>query len=489
MLKTLFTKLSLALLLIFILLSILTLSVTFIASNLYQQEIMQKLNAEVANHIVKDADIFQDNQINHSNLRKLFHSVMILNPNLEIYLLNHDGEILEYSAPAWKVVRLSINLEPIKRYLSTSPTIPIQGEDPRDASRSKIFTVASVPFKNQPNGYLYIILGGEIYDSIVERIQNSYILSSTLIAIGVCLIIIFIFAVFLFSLLTRRLKNLATTVTSFEKNPHHLPSFPKHRIQGDEIDQLTAVFKTMAQKIHYQLDSLQASDHLRRELVANVSHDLRTPLATLQGYIETLLLKEAELTVEQRNQYLQIAIRHCHRLNKLVSELFELAKLDAKESKAHKESFNIAELIEDIMQKFSLPAEEKEILLSTHYSSHDLYAYADISLIERVIENLLENALRFAPKNGFISISLENSPHHITLKISDNGSGIPESELPFIFDRFYQLDKNRSTESQHSGLGLAIVKRIIDLHQCVINVNSIPNRGTTFSFTLSTHQN
>ncbi len=489
MFKTLFAKLTLALLLIFSLLSILTLSVTFIATNLYQQEIMQKLNAEVASHIVKDADIFQDQQINHANLRKLFHSLMILNPSLEIYLLSHDGEILAYSAPVWKVVRLSIDIKPIKRYLSTQSLIPIQGEDPKDFSRRKVFTAAPFPFKDKADGYLYVIVGGEVYDSIVERIKNSYILSSTLLVIGVGLLIIFIFALLLFSLLTRRLQKLATIVGEFEQNPQKKPLFPALNKQGDEIDQLSATFKTMALKIHHQLDDLQTTDNLRRELVANVSHDLRTPLATLQGYIETLLIQENELTLQQRHQYLEIAIKHCNRLNKLVAELFELAKLDASETKAHKEAFNIAELTEDIIQKFSLQAEEKNIQLTTSYSSLDLYAYADISLIERVIVNLLENALRFVPADGVITVSLENTKKHITLKISDNGVGIPESELPFIFDRFYQLDKNRVVESNHSGLGLAIVKKIIDLHQTVINVTSIPGQKTTFSFSLSAQKN
>ena len=117
----------------------------------------------------------------------------------------------------------------------------------------------------------------------------------------------------------------------------------------------------MADKIHHQLDDLQTTDHLRRELVANVSHDLRTPLATLQGYIETLLIKESDLSQQQRNQYLQIAIKHCARLNKLVAELFELARLDASETKLKPEVFNLVELTEDIIQKFSLCQVEKNI--------------------------------------------------------------------------------------------------------------------------------
>ena len=484
MFKTLFAKLTIALLLIFSLLTILTLSITFIATNYYQQEVMQRLNSEVASHIVKDTEILQNDRVNHANLRKLFHNLMILNPSLEIYLLDHEGEILAFSAPTWKVVRLAVDIEPIKRSLSTQSIIPIQGEDPRDFEGTKVFSVAEVPFENKPNGYLYVIIGGEQYDSIAERIKASYILSSSALAISTGLLIIFLFGLLLFFSLTKRLKKLATIVSQFKNNPQQKIDFPHYKKSGDEIDQLTFAFKAMALKINLQLDELQATDHLRREMVANVSHDLRTPLATLQGYIETLIIKEADLSSQQRQHYLNIAIKHCDRLNKLVAELFELAKLDASETKPKLESFNIAELVEDIIQKFSLRAQENHIQIQKKYSSFALFVYADIRLIERVIENLLENALRFTRKNGLICISLINEEGQITINISDNGIGIPEAELPFIFDRFYQLDKNRQCESGHSGLGLAIVKRIIELHKGIIGVSSIPNKETIFSFTL-----
>ncbi|MFK5950044.1 MAG: hypothetical protein QM500_14875, partial [Methylococcales bacterium] len=169
MFKTLFAKLTLALLLIFSLLTVLTLSITYISTNLYQQEVMQRLNSEVASHIVKESNILQDERINYTNLRKLFHNLMILNPSLEIYLLDHEGEILAYSAPAWKVVRMSVDTGPIIKSLTTKSLIPIQGEDPRNFTGSKVFSVAPVPLKNKPDGYLYVIIGGEQYASIAER--------------------------------------------------------------------------------------------------------------------------------------------------------------------------------------------------------------------------------------------------------------------------------------------------------------------------------
>ncbi len=484
MFKSLFAKLTLTLLLIFILLSILTVSVTYLATHLYQQEVMQKLNDKVASHIVKETELLLDDRVNHRALRKLFHSLMILNPSLEIYLLDHEGGIMAFSAPAWKVVRLSVDIEPIKKYLSAQTLIPLRGDDPRDNSRTKIFSVATIPFKNQPNGYMYVIIGGEEYDSIVDRIKNSYILSSSLLVTAMGFLVLFVVGTLLFFSLTKRLKKLSTTVSNFERDPLQIPVFSNYRNQGDEIDNLSAAFQAMAMKIYHQLDDLQMTDNLRRELVANVSHDLRTPLATLQGYLETLLIKNTILTEQDRYKYLQIAIKHCTRLNKLVYELFELARLDACETQAHREVFNLAELIEDIIHKFSLRTQQMNIHIKTKYASTDLFVYADIGLIERVLENLIENALRFVSPDGIITIALENDKQQIKIKVSDNGIGIPASELPLIFDRFYQLDKNRNVENGNSGLGLAIVKRIVELHNSIINVTSIPGQKTTFSFSL-----
>lgn len=484
MFKTLFAKLTLSLLFIFILLSVMTISVTFIATGLYQQEVMQKLNSEVAGHIVKEIEILQDDRINHPALRKLFHSLMILNPSLEIYLLDHEGYILAFSAPPWKVVRLMVDTDPIKRYFTQKNFIPIQGDDPRDMEKTKVFSAAKVAFKDKPDGYLYVILGGEEYDSIEERIKGSYILSLSLIITAVGLLIAFMVGVLLFAALTRRLKRLTYVIAEFEQNPQIIPDFPAVRVRGDEIDQLTGRFQSMAGKIHHQLDDLQTTDHLRRELVANVSHDLRTPLATLQGYIETLLIKEVNLSEQERREYLQIAIRHCTRLNKLVAELFELAKLDASETRLKPEIFNLVELAEDIVQKFLLSLRKKNIQLTLDYASTELFVYADISLIERVLENLLENALRFVPDNGAVVIALEAAEQQVQIKVIDNGMGIPETELPYIFDRFFQLEKNRNIESNHSGLGLSIVKKIIELHHSFIEVSSKPGEQTQFTFSL-----
>ncbi len=483
--NSLFAKLTLVLMVLFSLVGALVVTITLFSTEMYQQEVNQKLNSEVASHIVNETSLMVDGQLNRKALKGIFDSLMVFNPSLEIYLLDDEGWIVSYSAPPWKVVRQSVDLEPIKRYLNNPTNLPIKGDDPRDFEKTKAFSAASIQTSGPFEGYLYVILGGEEYDTIVERVKSSHILQLSILILFVGLLFSAVTGIAMFAGLTRRLKKLSNAMDNFkEQGELDRSMIPSGRKPGDEIDHLTSTFTTMAEKIHSQLDHLHTTDHLRRELVANISHDLRTPLATLQGHIETLLIKEGQFTPEERKHCLQVAIKHCHRLNKLVMELFELAKLDAMETGPKIEPFNLAELAQDIVQKFKLTANNHSIKIQVNAEQGLSFVCADISLIERVLENLIENAIRHTPSGGLIKINLRPESNCISVMVSDNGCGIPEQEIPFIFDRFYQLDKNRTLQKGNSGLGLAIVKRIIDLHHSVIRVTSKPNIDTTFSFSL-----
>lgn len=317
--------------------------------------------------------------------------------------------------------------------------------------------------------------------------KGSYILRMSAWAIAASLLVALASGLVLFALLTARLRRLNAAIDAFKKGTAlseiSLPAM-KQSNSGDEIQQLSFTFKEMARRIEFQMEKIKKSDTLRRELVANVSHDLRTPLATLQGYIETLLLKNDQLTDSERKNYLEIAIKHCDRLSQLVAELFELARLDSQETKLQCEPFNLRELVQDVIQKFQLKAKDKRIAIYTNIGKELPFVVADIKLIERVLENLVENAMRHTPTGGEVSVELMLAQRDIVIKVSDTGSGISQKELPYIFTRFYQLDKSRQSSPGLAGLGLAICKRVLDLHGCSINVDSDPGAGTTFTFNL-----
>jgi len=227
---------------------------------------------------------------------------------------------------------------------------------------------------------------------------------------------------------------------------------------------------------------LQRMDELRRELIANVSHDLRTPLASMQGYLETVLMKNEQLTPAERRSYLEVILNSTERLSRLVQELFELSRLEAQQSRPQIESFSLAELANDLVQKFTPLAAGKGVSLGIRFDDHPPLVAADIAMIERVMQNLLDNAITYTPAGGNVSITIAGRETTVRVSVDDTGVGIAGSDLPYVFDRFYQVRTKGSRAG--AGLGLAIVKKILEAHGASIAVQSRVDAGSTFWFEL-----
>jgi len=242
----------------------------------------------------------------------------------------------------------------------------------------------------------------------------------------------------------------------------------------------------MSQRIVSQIENLRDVDRMRRDLVANVSHDLRTPMASVQGYLETLLLKDPTLTPQDRTRYLEVALKHSKGLSRMVTELFELAKLDAREVAMHKEPFSLCELGQDVLLRFELLAASRNVELKGVLSPTLPMVAADIRLIERVLVNLMENAVRHTPEGGRVSLHCHPDGEGVLVQVSDTGPGIPALELTHIFERFYRTGGTGADAADGAGLGLAIAKRILDLHGSRLSVRNEPHAGASFIFTLRT---
>ena len=492
MFKTLYGKLATVLLGLFCLIGALAIVLTLYTTRLYLQEVNQKLNRALAEHMVSEKILIQAGRVNEGALKEIFHMLMVINPSIEIYLLDADGAILTFSAPPGKVQRQRISLDPLKRFLSGAEALPILGDDPRDINRKKVFSVSPIPAHGPIEGYLYVILGGEEFDSVAQMLEGSYILRLSTWAAAATLLFALLAGLLLFKLLTRRLRRLASAMEAFKRGDFSEQSDFSYRSdvqpwtaqRGDEMDELGATFNQMADRIRQQVEKLEQTDRLRRELVANVSHDLRTPLTSLQGYLETLLLKEGTLSPHEQRKYLEIATAHSEQLGKLIAELFELAKLNSHEMEPHVEPFSLGELVQDVVQKIRLVAEKKQIRLQANFRADLPFVSADIQLIERVLENLIENSIRHTEEGGAITVALIPGNEKIRAQVMDTGCGIPPEDLPYIFDRFYRVGKRHEARTTGAGLGLAIAKRILELHGSSIEAQSTIDVGTTFIFHL-----
>ncbi len=485
MFRTLYGKLAAILFLLLCVTGAAGLLVNRYATAMYQQEVAQRLNGAVAAHIVSEIGLIEKTDENTDALKQVFHWLMVVHPSIEIYRLDREGRILAYSAPPERVKLDRIDLGPVREFIAGPTQFPLLGDDPRSPGGSKVFSAAEIPGEEKA-GFLYVILGGEQFDSVSQMLETSYILRQSTVLFGAALLVTLVAGLGLFGLVTSRIRRLARAVEEFRASDFsRLPVLPGATGYGDEIDRLTDTFGRLSERTIDQLGRLRQTDLLRRELVANVSHDLRTPLASLQGYLETVMMKEDSLDPDRRREYLEIAARQATRLSRLVEELFELAKLDAHETRPEPEDFPIGELLQDVAQKFSLEAEEKHVRVETELVSDGPFVRADIGLIERVLQNLLENALRYTDDGGRIRMrarTAQGRAGRVSVAVEDSGSGIHADALPNIFDRHYQGGGRDS--SRRAGLGLAIAKRIVELHGGVIAAESDPAHGTTFWFEL-----
>ena len=410
---------------------------------------------------------------------------MAVNPLIEIYLLDSQGQIKAFTAPADEVRRQKIDLKPLKDFIANHFVFPILGDDPKDPGQRKIFSAALIDPKMPERGYLYVILGGAEYDVVARRVEGVLLFRGVLIVIGLGLVVALVVAFFVLGTQTGKLRRLATAISAF-RNSQFKEAVPvpiANLTGGDELDQLSRAYNEMIVHIQTQMEQIAETDATRRELVAHVSHDLRTPLASLRGYIETLLIKEKSLSPEDRHAYLDIAYKQSDYMNRLIEELFELVKLEEIDTRIELEPLQLGELAQDVLQKFKLRTEQRGIVLKGRFASEVPLVRGDVALIERLLDNLLENAIRHTVE-GMITVTVAAGIDHARLEVADTGSGISAEDIPHIFERFYRADQSRNPAAGGAGLGLAIAGRIVELHAGHIYVHSEVGVGTCFTIEL-----
>ncbi|WP_041522286.1 sensor histidine kinase [Gilvimarinus agarilyticus] len=479
---TLYARLALVLIVLFASIGVAYLALVYWSSNRYYQEMTQSLNRSLGMYIVNRAPLIEDGVVNQGAMQELAELVMVVNPIVEVYLTDAEGEILDHAFAPSELVSTRINTAPVTDWLNNERPLPITGTDPRTGRENKVFSAWPVEDNGAHVGYLYVVLGGKLYQSLRDSLDESYVLRLSLGALLAVVFFALLSAVIIFAAMTRPLRRLARQMQAFQVAELGAAQTPAGT--GDEIAYLQSTFERMQEKIHQQLQCLEQTDRLRRELVSNVSHDLRTPLASMQGYLETLAIRDDKLSDTDRTRYVKIAYTHCRRLTRLVQELFELSKLDTGRTELTRETFFLAELLQDVVQKFELKAQQRDIALQADFSGKPYAVTADIALMERVFENLIENALCYTPDGGRVAVTLAAQDDAVAVAVEDTGIGVAQDKLPRIFERYYQAKGPRYAQGDGTGLGLAIVKRILDLHHCEISVSSQEGRGTCFSFEL-----
>ncbi len=432
-------------------------------------------------------------------------NMVLFEPDTKLYLLDTQGMVLACSGtpppPGFKVA-----LTPVLQAVGQPNAPYVMGDDPDRMDTDAVIAVQPVRrtlIRNADSvaGYLYLVSHNEqLPEGRWAALRTSFarptlglILAVVAFTTGV--------AVLITASVTRPLRRLTQTVSTIsQRGLEGGMSGAKELLPSrthDEFGQLTGAFEMMLDICQRQWNELSRLDHFRREGVSNLSHDLRSPLTATTACLETLdgrWSDDPDATRVEDRRLVGIALRNTRNAARLVQSLGDLAKLDEPEFKLHRQIVDTGELIDDICVRFAQRAADQGVELRTVHGDDDLpvgppaqatvsvppFAALDIELFERAIANLVDNALKFCPSGGCITLATRVRNGRVQVCVGDTGAGIAASDLPHLFDRFYQSRQSvaPATGEGGRGLGLAIVKRIVELHGGSVAVTSTIGAGT-----------
>ncbi len=302
-----------------------------------------------------------------------------------------------------------------------------------------------------------------------------------LFGITVLLINYFIGRILVSQYINRKIKPIYNIIQRSKTNEKKGLS-PKE-FNTNVIENLDSDVESWASSKNEEIESLKSLEQYRKDYVGNISHELKTPIFAIQGYIHTLLEDVGDKKLERK--FLKRAAENTDRLSNIVSDLEMITKIEAGVAKLNKERFEIRQLLEDVVQDLVNQAEKAEINIKIKNKEHEeYYIYADREGVQKVLINLISNSIKYGKKGGETVLNIFDVDEFVLIEVSDDGLGIDEQHLNHLFDRFYRVEKSRNRNIAGSGLGLSIVKHIVEAHGQDINVRSTPGKGSTFGFTM-----
>ncbi|MEW9503160.1 sensor histidine kinase [Jeotgalibacillus marinus] len=379
--------------------------------------------------------------------------------NTDVVVTDIKGQVLDSSVP----------IEYITQYIERSfSSIPRKGQVVEDnwKEESYISTVSLLEINGEPAGHVFMFQNTESIHSLIDRLNEHFLLAG-LIAVFLTFIII----IFLSKALAKPLIKMKEATSKISKGDFSV-SLPK--IRKDELGDLAKSIQLLANDLSYLKQE-------RNDFLASISHELRTPLTYIKGY--TNIIHRRNLSIEEREKYVSIILEETNRLSDLVTDLFDLAKIDKNSFVIQKRLIDLSNFMLKIEQKFSPAYQEKNISLVVRCPD-DLFIKADPLRLEQIIFNLLDNSIKYSSSGAKTILTvMRNSNQDVQITIKDNGKGIPKKDIPYIFNRFYRVEKSRTRTLGGSGMGLAIVKELVHAHGGTIKVKSEENKGTEFELT------
>ncbi len=449
----------------------------------YVREVEQRVNRPVARALARELAPSLRRGLDTPATREAVRHAQALHPALDIYFLDAEGGVVREFKQQGAPARHRVALAPIRTFLADSTRLPLFGDDPAEPEGTEVFSATPVTYGAGQQGYLYAILRGMPHTSAAARVQESYVLRMLAVAILIAVVLAGLGGAALFGVLTRRFRTLTGTVERFRAGDFAARA-PEGR--GDEIGRLGRTFNEMAERTRAHLDALHEADDARRALAENVAHDLRGSLTSTRDAAERLLDDDSTASRDTQRAAARSILDDVGRLTALTDQLALLSDLDAQRLTPLAEPLSAADLAQDVALRFQPEASRLGITLTPLFDRPLPPVYADIALVERVLANLIENALKHTPAGGTVRVGGQAEGDRVRLVVSDTGHGIAPDDLPLVTRRFYRTVESRARGTTGSGLGLAIARELVELHGGALEIESALGAGTTVAFTLPT---
>ena len=432
-----------------------------------EQQSVQRLSYHLARHIVghwpamssaADAD--------RAAREELLRMLMTVNPAVQVYRLDAEGVVEHYIGEPGMVRAPRVDLAPVRAFLAGAP-LPLRGSDPMGGP-PRVFSAAMFPpqpGQARPPGYLYIVLDGAAQSGLSQPFDNRAWWLGAMGALVAAGVVTWILGSMIMRRMTLPLHRLSLRLQAFQLGASSPPlAAGVQRPAGDEVTAIAASFDELAARIEAQLHEREAQAAAHREVIANVAHDLRTPLTALHGHLEALRTPGVAGDAVQRRLMVDAALSQSDKVRRLSRQLFELATLQSTDDLPHRERFRLDELVADTVQKFH-PGVPRPAVALAAAPPGPIVLEGDLHLIERALSNLIDNAVRHATTDEPVCVSISCDDHKVQVRVQDRGPGLP-AELARRLGIGVPVREPplRRADGGLGGLGLAIAQRIAVLH-------------------------
>ena len=452
--------------------------------------------------VARHTDMFALRERFADDFNGFLSSLVLFEPDTQLYLLDAEGTVVATSSEMQLPKGFKVALGPVMDAAGSTPMPYVLGDDPERMEGAAVIAarpLRQTVIRNDPAvlGYLYLVAHKRILPQGGWAPVQSAFAQPALLLILVVVALATLVAAWVTAAVTRPLAKLTQVVAAVSRDGiEHFATPPgsgqpdafglPDTSTRDEFGQLNNGIRMMLTTLRAQWGTLRRLDHFRREGVSNLSHDLRSPLTATVACLETLQSRwAADETRAGDRQLVEVALRNTQNAARLVHSLGDLAQLDEPEFKLNTQVMDVVDLLDDVALRFAERGTRLGVAINAS-TSKGVAAAVDVELFERAIANLVDNALKFCPSGATISLDATLSGAQVLVTVKDTGPGIAASDLPHLFDRFYQSRQSvaPATGEGGKGLGLAIVKRIVELHGGQVRVSSSVGAGTCVSLTL-----